>query len=314
MADGQPNPVPNEAKMPPFSSVLKGREVEDPVNLLLHRPLAYAFTALVFPTSITPNQITLLALVVGLSSGVAWFIGTPTAMIVGGILLWTSAILDGADGILARAKKMQSAFGRALDGTADMFVAAGSLAGAFYHICEKAHSFVPLTYGLVATLTTLMHLPLYDYYKESFLRMTRVGVQGGEGEDLPETQARRQKAKEEGMGFVLNTAMEVTLGFVRNQHYLVKWTNKKAERAGKKFVVTEASAAKYRKYNQGPMRLWTAVSLCPHTYLISIFAMFDRLDLYLWVRLIVMNTLFVIAIAWQRWATNRTGLDEIEVR
>ena len=43
-------------------------------------------------------------------------------MVWGGALLWISAIMDGADGILARAKNMQSAFGRALDGTADMVV------------------------------------------------------------------------------------------------------------------------------------------------------------------------------------------------
>ena len=37
-------------------------------------------------------------------------------MIAAGALLWTAAILDGADGILARAKGQASQFGRALDG------------------------------------------------------------------------------------------------------------------------------------------------------------------------------------------------------
>src|SRR5262245_59422827 len=114
-------------ELPPFETVLKSRAVEDPVNLWVHRPLAYAFVALVFRTSITPNQITLLALLVGFAASACWFIGTPDMMFWGGALLWSSAILDGADGILARAKQLFSDLGRALDGAADMIVAAASL-------------------------------------------------------------------------------------------------------------------------------------------------------------------------------------------
>ena len=55
--------------LPPFSSVLKSREVEDPVNLWLHRPLAYGFVAATFRTPITPNMITVLAVVVGMTAG-----------------------------------------------------------------------------------------------------------------------------------------------------------------------------------------------------------------------------------------------------
>src|SRR4051794_10682989 len=103
------------ARLPPFETVIKSREVEDPVNLWVHRPLAYAFVALVYRTAITPNQITALALLVGFAAAGCWFVGTPALMLAGGCLLWASAILDGADGILARAKQMFSDTGRALD-------------------------------------------------------------------------------------------------------------------------------------------------------------------------------------------------------
>src|SRR6187431_449670 len=93
--------------LPPFGQVLKSREVEDPVNLWVHRPLAYAFCRLVYRTSITPNQVTLIAIVLGLLAAACWFEGSPWAMVWGGALLWSSAIMDGADGILARAKNMQ---------------------------------------------------------------------------------------------------------------------------------------------------------------------------------------------------------------
>jgi hypothetical protein len=52
--------------------------------------------------------------------------------------------------------------------------------------------------------------------------------------------------------------------------------------------------------------VWTAISLAPHTYLFAIFGMLDRLDVYLWTRLIGGNLLLVLAILWQRQASTRT--------
>jgi hypothetical protein len=40
--------------------------------------------------------------------------------------------------------------------------------------------------------------------------------------------------------------------------------------------------------------------------LFAIFGMFDRLDLYFWVRLVAGNALFVLALALQRRASART--------
>src|SRR5262245_47321459 len=127
-------------RLPPFATVLKSREVEDSVNLWVHRPLAYAIVALIYRTPITPNQITLLALSVGFVSAGCIFGGTPAAMGAGGCLLWSSAILDGADGILARAKRMFSDAGRALEGVCDAIVAAVTVAAGYYHLWLQWHS------------------------------------------------------------------------------------------------------------------------------------------------------------------------------
>ena len=102
-------------KFPSLRELEKAPEVEDPVNRYVHRPLAYLFARLVAPTRMSPNQVTLLAVIVGLVAGVAFLIGSREAMIFGGVALWISAILDGADGILARARGTASPHGRAID-------------------------------------------------------------------------------------------------------------------------------------------------------------------------------------------------------
>ncbi|NOY92391.1 MAG: CDP-alcohol phosphatidyltransferase family protein [Deltaproteobacteria bacterium] len=132
--------------LPPFSSLLKSRDVEDPINIYVHRPLAYAFVAAIYRTPMTPNMVTFLSICVGFVSGAMFLKGTPTAMVVAGICLWTSAILDGADGFLARAKNLSSPFGRALDGSADMIVAIVTVIPAVIHLWLKHHD--PLLIGL----------------------------------------------------------------------------------------------------------------------------------------------------------------------
>lgn len=285
--------------LPPFSSVLKSREVEDPVNLWFNRPLAYAFVAVVFRTPITPNQVTLLATLVGLAAAVGIALGTPDAMLWGGILLWTSAILDGADGILARAKKLQSEMGRALDGTADLVVAGAAIVAAIYHLWLKFHSFEIFVLCVATVMSSVFHIYLYDYYKESYLTLTRTEG-GGRFESRTEVVERLARLKREGASWVVKLAAKLYVDLLRNQHFAVSRTNPAGLREGLVYELSPELAAIYRKHNRWPIRLWTWISLAPHTYLMAIFAMLDRFEIYLWVRLVLANGILLIALLWQR--------------
>jgi phosphatidylserine synthase len=297
------------SRMPAFSSVLKSRDVEDPVNLWVHRPLAYAFVALVYRTPITPNQITLMALTVGLTAGALWFQGSPTAMLWGGILLWTSAILDGADGILARAKQMFTELGRALDGLSDSVVALVTVAAAFVHIWQRHHDALHLWLMPLGIVTAVVHIELYDYYKESFLQRTNPKW-NGQPERVAEVEGRLPKLLAQKAPWTSIVATHVYIGLVRAQTRVVALTNPPGAREHLTFPVTDETMAVYRKHNVGPMRLWAMISLAPHSYLMSICGMFDRLDVYLWIRVVAANAIFVLVIIWQRIASRRT-LEEL---
>jgi phosphatidylglycerophosphate synthase len=132
------------------------------VNRYLHRTLAYLFVKSIFRTPITPNMITVFAVMIGFAAGCAFIWGTPTAMFVGGAGLWAAAILDGADGILARAKSLQSEFGRALDGSADALVAVFTVFPAFYHIWVTYHNPYHLALMVPALGLAIVHLAVYD--------------------------------------------------------------------------------------------------------------------------------------------------------
>ena len=299
------------APWPRISSVLKSNDVEDPVNRYLHRTLAYLFVLSIFRTRITPNMITLFSVVVGLVAGCAFVWGTPTAMIVGGVCLWAAAILDGADGILARAKDLHSEFGRALDGSADALVAVFTVFPAFYHIWVTYHNPYHLALMVPALGLTIVHLASYDFYKESYLQATRPG-QGGEGHDADSIEETVEAARHEGR--IIQMAMKYALvPHLQRQKAVVSWLNPDAWHLSQVLQSDDQTAEIYRKENLWPMRLWALVSLAPHTYLMAICAMADRLDLYLYIRVFLMNGIFLVALIWQRHATCKTAKDLVRV-
>lgn len=295
-------------KLPPFMEVIKSRDVEDPIGLWLHRPLAYGLVAAVHRTPLTPNQVTLLSMLAGVIAGVLWLIGSPTLMLVGGVLLWSSAFLDAVDGLLARTKQMHSELGRALDGSADMVVAIVTVLAAFYHIWIKHHLWWHLPLMVVAMVTAVAQIYLYDFYKESYLNSLKPGWDGLT-RALVDTTARLDKARAEGASWLARFAWGSYVGMLTSQDRLRHLTNPLGRRDNVRFTVNEETIRIYRRHNYWPMQLWAMVSLCPHTYIMSSCAMFDRLDLYLWFRIVVGNAIFALAIIWQRIATARTLRD-----
>ncbi|MBT6856830.1 MAG: CDP-alcohol phosphatidyltransferase family protein, partial [Nitrospina sp.] len=59
---------------------------------------------LLYPTSVTPNQITVLSLVFGLASAGFYVSGTPNALVWGAVFLYGKVFLDNVDGNLARVR------------------------------------------------------------------------------------------------------------------------------------------------------------------------------------------------------------------
>src|SRR5262249_41411382 len=73
-------------------------------------------------TRVHPNHITTAGMVTGLAAAACYASGVPAGANVGGGLFWLSALLDHADGELARMTGKTSDFGHAYDRAADLAV------------------------------------------------------------------------------------------------------------------------------------------------------------------------------------------------
>jgi len=88
----------------------------------VHRKISQAITRRLITTSITPNQMSLISIGVGLGGG--YFLSFPNNSLqaFGSVLFLLHSILDGCDGELARLKYMESRWGGLLDYWGDNIV------------------------------------------------------------------------------------------------------------------------------------------------------------------------------------------------
>ena len=79
-------------------------------------------SSLLVKTPLTPNQITLFGLIIGMAAGILFAQGNYWSSLMGGLLAIGTAIWDCCDGDVARLKFMESDFGEKLDTTCDNII------------------------------------------------------------------------------------------------------------------------------------------------------------------------------------------------
>ena len=98
------------------------KDTEGFMSRHVERRISLALTRRLVGTRITPNQMTLVSLTIGLLGAPFFLSAQPWQQIVGSLLFLTHSILDGCDGELARLKFQESPTGARLDFWGDNLV------------------------------------------------------------------------------------------------------------------------------------------------------------------------------------------------
>ncbi|GHT61788.1 hypothetical protein AGMMS50239_13460 [Bacteroidia bacterium] len=106
---------------PSFESTLKSAETEEFIDLHFYRPIGYRWALLFNKWGITPNQITILSIIIGMAAGVCFYFTGFWFNLLGVFLLIWANSYDSADGQLARMTHQKTELGRILDGAASYF-------------------------------------------------------------------------------------------------------------------------------------------------------------------------------------------------
>ena len=125
-----------------YRSSLKSDFSDELINTYLLRPIAGLIVRLLYPTPVTPNQVTIASTVAGIVAAFFYLDGTPGAVVAAGLLVTLKDLLDSADGQLARAKGTYSRIGRFLDSIGD-FVVDAAVFGAIGALIGKEGKMMP---------------------------------------------------------------------------------------------------------------------------------------------------------------------------
>lgn len=147
------------------------------VDNILNRPLASLIVRVVSPTRITPNHLTYVSTLFGLTAALLFSRGSHLYFILGGIVAQLSSIIDGADGMLARFRQSVNHYGAyldlILDRVVDFFLFLGIAWGAS---AAYLNHWLLLLGGLAAGLY-LMQTNIY-YLINSFRKQKQTGESG----------------------------------------------------------------------------------------------------------------------------------------
>jgi phosphatidylglycerophosphate synthase len=118
--DGLPAATPAERAAAERALFAKLRKpVDGFISRHLNRRMSLAVTRALLPTGITPNQMTVVASLLGVAGVILVFQATWATLAAGAVLVQAQSVLDGCDGEIARLKLQSSRFGEWFDNVTD---------------------------------------------------------------------------------------------------------------------------------------------------------------------------------------------------
>jgi len=264
-----------------YKKSLKMAEVEEFVDLYFYRPLAYLLVRAIYRTSITPNQITLFSITIGLAAAFCFGNG-PTTAVIGAVLYAASVVLDCADGQLARLKKNGTRMGRVLDGVVDYIVGISAYFGIAVGLKPPAWPASRWWLLIVAAAASnIFHSLAIDYYRTRFLNVI-LDTTHGEDEDSRSFADERAALRAAGRRPLKRWAIGIYLRYLDLQR-------KTAVPPGRNGADWKSRRTEFRAANGTILRLWTFLGSSTQITLLIAAVLLGRFTYYFWAMIIVLN-------------------------
>jgi phosphatidylglycerophosphate synthase len=157
-----------------YKRSIKHEVFDETLALYILRPIAFIFVKLLYPTSITPNQVSLMTVIVGIMSGYFFSRCDVVSVVIAGSLYFLSLVLDCVDGMIARLKNNGTPVGRIIDGLSDYIVGILVYIGMGIGFGKGLIDikYLPFNYWwfiVIAAISHIFHAISVDYYRTEFM-------------------------------------------------------------------------------------------------------------------------------------------------
>ena len=269
-----------------YKKSLKMTEIEEIIDLIFYRPLAFILVKIIYPTDITPNQITIASILFGISAGVIYATGTALSGLYGALFFMIYNVLDCSDGQLARLKKNGTHAGRIIDGIADYITAAAVFIG--LGIGYPDHSYGHATWWLLLltlAVSNIIQSVLVDYYRNRFLDYVLERKSTFEA-DMDSFRQEYRMLKDQKSKWFDRWVIGVYFKYSALQDKLIP--KKKGEKLFK------ATPQDYYKKNKTAMRMWVLIGPTSQITAIMVCTAINRFHILFWLVIGLFNIIAVI--------------------
>lgn len=275
-----------------YKNSLKMTEVEEVFDIIFYRPLAFLLVKLVYPTKITPNHLTLIAIALGVTGGYFYSRGTDISCFYGAIFYLLFNVFDCSDGQLARLKKNGTPSGRLIDGIADYIAAVAIYSGIAIGYTnmpgQPSHMIVLLA---VSGISIIIQEALVDYFRTRFLDFV-LERKSTFNEGIDEYKNEYERLKGQKGKWFDKTIISIYIKYSAVQRKLA------ARRKGEKMF--KANPEDYLIKNRIIIRLWVTMGPTAKITTLIICSSFCRFDVFFWIIIGFFNVLALILWIIQR--------------
>lgn len=271
-----------------FRQSLKTVDSEEILDLIIFRPVSFVFVKLIYNTNITPNQISVVALMFGILSGVLYGFGTHQFFVLASASFFICNTLDCMDGQLARLKLNGTKIGRVIDGFIDYITSISVFLGigiAMTSITGNASYSWILT--VLAGISKALQNMFFDHYRNMYLEHVYNKASGLEDE-IKEYSEEQDRIKNVKGKFLEKFLISVYLSY------------SKFQKNSSKHEILDVKSDVYKKKNKLLIRLWSWIGSTTHMAVLIIFSLLNRIEDYLIITITVGNLIFISLLIWQR--------------
>lgn len=262
-------------------------------------------TRFLYNTPVTPHQVILFSLLIGILSSLLIIQENKIIVILGAVLLFYKNVFDKVDGSLARSKNMASRKGRFYDSISDFIVSffLFTMIGCKLNSIYQSYWVWAICY--TALITSMLQCSFFIYYEVAFIKQSGKNTINRLLENVTDDDLQN----EDKLTILLQRIFQFIYGW---QDYLVYRLDRLyLESLVKKFnysvegeLENQISNIKILWYSDKSfLTISSLLAIGSHMFLIALFAVTGRFEYYLVLNLIFWNLLLIFSVCYHYYNT-----------
>lgn len=277
-----------------FERSLKSDASDELINTYVLRPIAGFLVKLLYQAPVTPNQLTVAAILVGFAAAYCYSIGQYKTIALAGLLVTLKDLLDSADGQLARAKNLFSRRGRFIDSIGDFLVNLFVFTAITFTLYKTLPSSGTILLGAAGLLGITLRVSYHVFYLVSYLHLEERYLGNRLIEEIQDEDRRGDP-----IALRLQQIFLLIYGWQDKLMYrLDKWSMSAASK------LKEEQGDRFRRlWYSDPvgLRLSGLLGLGTELALLTVCSLLNTLYIYLWLNVLLMNSIWFASTVYRKF-------------